>query len=94
MKKLTMEMLESAPAFERKRIRLGMTKEEFLKHFNEVVIPALEESSKRFEEFVKDRISEDGKYITKFDPESHYHITYDRQTGKEVERKHFYFDGR
>ena len=91
MKRLTMEMLDSAPVFERQRIKLGMTKEEYLKHFNEVIIPNLQKREERLKEFMKDRISDDGRYITKFDPESHYHITYDRKTGKEVERKHYIF---
>lgn len=91
MKKLTMEMLESAPVFERQRIKLGMTKEEFLKHFNEVIIPNLQKMSARIKEFTEDRISQDGRYITKYDPASGDHITYDQKTGKEVERKHYCF---
>ena len=91
MKQLTMEMLEQIPGLERKRIEHGMTKEEYLKHFNEVIIPNLQKRSARLKEFMKDRISEDGRYITKFDPKTHYHITYDRKTGEEVGRKHLLF---
>ncbi len=86
-KYFTMEKLEKYPAFERKRIRLGMSKEEFIDYENNVVAPRVRKAlMKNYEDYVKDKVSPDGKTITKYDSNTNEHVTYDIETGKVISR--------